>query len=439
MLPYKSIRITGSTEIEAGNLHRLTAAATSCIQSGWRKVAAPVRAWKFALSGIVILSVAGGLAEAQGPLAPTSGPAPMMKSVDELEPRTPIDAINTPGDANSTFRITQPGQYYLTAPLTGEIFKRGISIAASDVTIDLMGFPVLGISGATTGIATEGPFSRITIRNGIVADWPSDGINLANGGLGTGALIEHVHILNNGQRGLLPNPQAVVRHCLIFNNDNAGVFGADQTAIEQSVSRFNRGIGFRVGAESRLLDVIANLNTGHGFDIGSRSIVRYATANWQENVGFTVAANTQISASIAQLNMGEGFRMTGRGNSLRDSMALFNTNTAVNAIGADTLLEGNLVAANYVDGIRVSGADSTVIHNHVIDNLGNGVVVSGATGVILHGNTSGGNDGLNWSLAAGQKAGPIIVPDANPAIVAGNNVGVPLGTTDPWANFTLEP
>ncbi len=391
------------------------------------------------LLAFALLLAARDLAVAQGPLAPTSGPAPMMKSVDELEPRTPIDAVNTPGDANSTFRIIQPGHYYLTSPLTGELFKRGIGIAASDVTIDLMGFPVLGISGATSGIATEGPFSRITIRNGIVADWPSDGINLANGGLGTGALIEHVHILNNGQRGLLPNPQAVVRHCLIFNNGNTGVYGADQTAIEQSVSRANGGIGFRVGAESRLLDVIAYINEAEGFNIGSHSLVRYATATWQENSGFVVGANTHISGSIALFNRGEGFRLTGRGSTLRDSMALLNTNTAVNAIGLGTLLEGNLVAANYDDGIRVSGADSTVIHNHVVDNSGNGVVVSGATGTILYGNTSGGNAGLNWSLAAGQKAGPIIVPDANIVSMGGNSVGLPLGTTDPWANFTLEP
>jgi hypothetical protein len=45
-----------------------------------------------------------------GPLTPPAGPiAATMKTISEVEPRTAINAVNTPGDANSLYKITQPG------------------------------------------------------------------------------------------------------------------------------------------------------------------------------------------------------------------------------------------------------------------------------------------------------------------------------------------
>ena len=55
------------------------------------------------------------------------------------EPRIAINTASTPGDADSVFRITQPGSYYLTGNTSGVAAKHGIEIDASDVTLDLMG------------------------------------------------------------------------------------------------------------------------------------------------------------------------------------------------------------------------------------------------------------------------------------------------------------
>ena len=62
-----------------------------------------------------------------------------MKTLDQVEARTIINAANTPGDANNTFIISQAGSYYLTGNITGESGKNGISIQAEDVTLDLNG------------------------------------------------------------------------------------------------------------------------------------------------------------------------------------------------------------------------------------------------------------------------------------------------------------
>src|SRR6185436_1945782 len=92
-----------------------------------------------------------------GDLNPPAGPVgPTMKPLSEIEPRIAISALTTPGDADSLFRITQPGSYYLTGNVTGVSGKSGIGIASSGVTLDLSGFELLGVAGSANGIFTTG-------------------------------------------------------------------------------------------------------------------------------------------------------------------------------------------------------------------------------------------------------------------------------------------
>src|SRR5688572_3995985 len=106
------------------------------------------------------LAVAGALAAAAaalvvsaGPLNPPPGPVgSTYKTLTEVEPRTPVSSVNTPGDPDSLFRITQPGSYYLTANLAGVAGKHGIEIDADDVTLDLCGFELKGVAGSLDGV-----------------------------------------------------------------------------------------------------------------------------------------------------------------------------------------------------------------------------------------------------------------------------------------------
>lgn len=106
----------------------------------------------------------GSLALAQGPLAPTGAPAPQGKTLTQLEPRT--DVATLAGDANAMIVISQRGSYYLSGPVTISGTRVGIAIAASDVTLDLNGFAIVGNSTAPAGIDFRGSLSGCRVTNG---------------------------------------------------------------------------------------------------------------------------------------------------------------------------------------------------------------------------------------------------------------------------------
>src|ERR1043165_4734262 len=112
--------------------------------------------------GLVDWLYAGNINPPAGPVTST------MKPLDQVEPRTALTATTTPGTATAVFRITQPGSYYLAGSLAGVSGKSGVAIAASDVTLDLMGFRLLGVAGSLAGVTVDSGFGNVAIRNGTI-------------------------------------------------------------------------------------------------------------------------------------------------------------------------------------------------------------------------------------------------------------------------------
>lgn len=100
---------------------------------------------------------------AQGPLAPTGAPGPTMKSLDQIEARTPI--------ASAPFTITTSGSYYLTKSVS-VASGDAITINANDVTLDLNGFTISSTNPnpvTGTGILIGSSLHNITISNGHIS------------------------------------------------------------------------------------------------------------------------------------------------------------------------------------------------------------------------------------------------------------------------------
>ena len=138
---------------------------------------------------ILLVGVVSSVATA-GDTEPPAGPiAGTMKPLDQVEPRVPIGPSTTPGDPDSTYRITSLGSYYLAADVAGEVGKAGIEIAAERVTVDLMGYSVAGVAGTLSGITVVGTRDNIVVRNGFAIGWGGHGVDLALLGVGEGVAI----------------------------------------------------------------------------------------------------------------------------------------------------------------------------------------------------------------------------------------------------------
>ena len=123
------------------------------------------------LASVLVIGLSANYAAAQGSLTPPGNPAPTMKTLDQVEARTPISAL--------PFTINDPGSYYLTADLTGSNAEHGISIDSDDVTLDLNGFTLRGVAGSLDGIYVVNStpdYGNIIIRNGNVRKWGGNGM-----------------------------------------------------------------------------------------------------------------------------------------------------------------------------------------------------------------------------------------------------------------------
>jgi hypothetical protein len=98
----------------------------------------------------------------QGSIIPTTAPSvPIMKTLDQVESRTPI-----PGGTNP-YTISAPGSYYLTGNLT-VASGNAITITTDNVTLDLNGFTISSTSPSASGNAIDitGGRNNLAIFNG---------------------------------------------------------------------------------------------------------------------------------------------------------------------------------------------------------------------------------------------------------------------------------
>jgi hypothetical protein len=175
---------------------------------------------------------------AQGSLTPPGAPAPTMKTLQQIEPRTPIS-----GPLPLT--ISSAGSYYLTTNLTGVAGTNGITIVANNVTLDLNGFTLQGVLLASwTGLYVSGTRTNITVRNGTISGWGQHGVfagtfaNLsenivferltvsANSGMGiggAGCAVRNCEASINGSYGIYVAP-GVVSGCFVLRNGQSGIY-----------------------------------------------------------------------------------------------------------------------------------------------------------------------------------------------------------------------
>jgi Right handed beta helix region len=332
---------------------------------------------------ISLLACLGAALVTAGPLDPPVGPvAPTLKTLAEIEPRIAINQANTPGDADSLFKITQPGSYYLTGNILGAPARNGIEIAIplnqGAVSIDLGGFELAGTTPVGQPVSLNGVFtqfsSEVTVRNGTIRGWGGSGVQF--GGAAKNCSMDHVRSVGNGGNGFTLPPQSTVRDCDALRNASLGI-------------TLNGGLVARCTVVE---------NTGHGISgaVGTHVI------------DCTARANGEAGISVAQ------------GGFVGNCMSSHNGTDGILSAGGRVV--GNSCTFNSGAGIHVGGDPADVQDNTVISNA-RGIKVD-APGSMIARNTARGNT-ANFDIVGSQNLGPIIP-----------GIGL-ITTTSPWANFSF--
>jgi hypothetical protein len=298
---------------------------------------------------------------AQGSLTPPGAPAPTMKTADQiyakLDPRTIVNSVNTPGDSQNLFIISNSGSYFLATNLIGVSGKNGINIAANNVTLDLNGFAVQGGTGSLNGvyIYSQNNTTNVTVRNGTVNGWGGSGVFAAYGELTANPnyqdtqdlVFEHLNLSGNG-----------------WQNSDDGIAAAN-CVIRDCQSQYNRGNGISVWFGT-VTGCLAQNNVFSG-------IVARGANN-------RIIGNSCISNNLIQGVFG-GITYACTGSRIEDNHCAGNR-----LIGIGATIGGSFATNNFIIKNTVVGAgDNQNINNYVL-LAGNvfGPILNDSTGAITN-------------------------------------------------------
>ena len=345
---------------------------------------------------------------AQGSLTPPGAPAAAMRTLAQIEPRTPI--------TNVPYTIMLPGSYYLATNCSST--THGIIIQASRVTVDLMGFSLTGDrESGDYGIwldgATNAALRDITVRGGMVSGF-GEGVrceyaqNSRMEGLAVSSNLNH-GIYLNGSRGRC-NRNTIV-HCAVRDNGLNGVYldgsssgQCNGNTTAHCVISGSSGEGVRLYGNSGACDgnTVAHCTVSHSVSNGICLNGSSGACNGNTVTGCNVGDSLQYGIYLhAESGQCEGNRV------------------------ADCVLRKNANCGIYL----YNSTANRIENNHVSATTGAasyGIYSGSGTNLILR-NTCVGQTN-NYSLNAGNTYGPIVT---NSGELATSGTAA-----HPWANFS---
>jgi hypothetical protein len=315
----------------------------------------------------------------QGSLTPPGAPAPTMKTLDQIEPRMPI--------SSAPFTINVPGSYYLTTNLTVSS-GNGITIVASDVTLDLSGFTISSTDPANSGrgIMSSGARINLAIYNGHI----SGGVTNKAGTYGGNGFSDciytgssrNVRVSGVSVSGCLGNGiylgegSTVVQSCVA---DTAGGYGISAHSVSDSTALNCGNYG---------IDAFDANNCYGESEVGGAGVGASTASNCR---GYNYSNGDGVGADTA-LNC-EGASSSGNGVSAGTAQNCYGTSNSGNGVNATS-------AQNcYGTSTSGSGVNATSAINCYGLSYGNGDGLDAAAAQNCWGTSYGSGTGVSANTA----------------------------------------
>ncbi|MBN1675928.1 MAG: hypothetical protein JXR37_33095 [Kiritimatiellae bacterium] len=374
-----------------------------------------------AVTVVFVVLLSTWVCVAEDPMTPPGPPgseAASMKTLNQVEPRTLIDAI--------PYTITNSGSYYLTRNLTTSAETNGIVIEADDVTLDLNGFILSGTPSAWCGIALGTQTNRnITIRNGVVRGWGQSGVSLQDGLNCRLAGITAFDNASLGGAGISVGEEWELEDCFAYKNLSIGIEVGDHSRARNCKARWNMGNGFHSGIGSILEKCVSVENANDGFFGQTLSAVLDCVSIGNTNNGIYLGPNSIAEGNLCGQNGGHGI-MTGGGSRVARNLVSQSGGDGIQA-GGGCRVDRNHVTGNGGAGVA-AGWWTRVDGNHAYDNGIGFRADDGSRANLFVGNSAAANE-TNYVTSADANFGDIVLT---------NTLGTNFYFSNPWGNFDLQ-
>jgi parallel beta-helix repeat protein len=360
---------------------------------------------------------------AQGSLTPPGAPAPTMKSLDQVQPRTPISSL--------PYTISASGSYYLTKNLAAAGGTAGITVSADNVTIDLCGFALTSDgSGSVAGINVPSTQTNLCVRNGTVSGWHNDCIEAFNAyysvfenlslrgstnsnGLkaGVSSTVKSCTATFNSSFGIGVNGGSTVLGCVCDSNGN-GIDASRGSIVLDCTCSGSSGSGISTADSCTIVNCSAVYNTGGNIITGQSCTVAHCTVN-SGGTGIQTSNNCLVENCTAAGCSGNGINSTS--STVRGCEVSYCTGAGILVTSNSMVVRNSLVGNNSSFSGTQGGVVATASGNHIegnnfVSNNNAGLYISGGTGPHITGNLIIGNSfsGALYIIDTGNTVGPLV-------------------------------
>jgi parallel beta-helix repeat protein len=291
-----------------------------------------------------------------------------LSSLAQDEPRIPI--------SSAPYTINNPGSYYFTRNLQTTLpDQNAITVEVNDVTIDLMGFRLIGPgSGSGRGIYMSAR-SNVEICNRTVYNFGGEGIyeaetfTEASPDYGKGHRVIGVRAVHNGSGGIVLNGwYHLVKDCTVLLNGGLdGLFAGGAATVTGNTVSVNEGNGLETLCGSTISGNTVSENGQNGIVLGSGCTVFDNTAAFNADCAITVLEGCTVTNNTALAN---GFGIVGWGDSnlIKGNTLSYNSNTNIWIGGKSNAVEENLVTSSQ-QGIYFDKTGNFYANNRASGNV----------------------------------------------------------------------